>query len=74
MGLSAKQANNQLPPSQSCYESKPNSASLSVWGESSNGNHCLDYDTIHDFPSAEFQSEMVEPLSKAVGQQRSERR
>ena len=63
MGLSAKQANNQLPPSQSCYESKPNFASLSVWGEPSSGNDCLDYDTIHHFPSAQFQRVMVEPLS-----------
>ena len=45
------------------YESKPNSASHNVWGEPSSGNHCLDYDTIHHSPSAEFQRVMVEPLS-----------
>ena len=63
MDLSAKQANNQLPPSQPCYKSKLNPASLSVCGEPSSGNQCLDYDTIHHFPSAEYQSVMVEPLS-----------
>ena len=35
----------------------------------------LDYDTIHHFPSAEFQRVMVESLSLALGpQQRIERR
>ena len=63
MGLPAKQAKNQLPPSQPCYKSKPNPASLSVCGEPSSGNHCLDYDTIHDYPSAKYQNVMVEPLS-----------
>ena len=75
MVLSAKEANNQLPPSQYCCKSKPNSASLSVWGEPSSENHCLDYDTICHFPSAEFQRVMIEPLSQALGpQQRTERR
>ena len=75
MCLSAKQANNQLPHSPSCYESKPNSASLSVWAEPSSGNHCLEYDTIHHFLSAEFHRVMFEPLSQALGpQQRIERR
>ena len=58
-----QRGHNQLPPSQSCYESKPNSASLNVWGEPSSGNHCLDYDTVHHFPSAEFHRMMGEALS-----------
>ena len=58
-----QRGHNQLPASQSCYESKPNSARLNIWGEPSSGNHCLDYDTVHHFPSAEFQRVMVEPLS-----------
>ena len=59
----SQRGHNQLKLSQSCYESKPNSASLNVWGQPSSGNHCLDYDTIHHFPSAEFQRVMVESLS-----------
>ena len=74
-GSVCQRGHNQLPPSQSCYESKPNSASLNVWEEPSSGNHCLDYDTIHHFPSAEFQRVVFEPLSEALGpQQRIERR
>ena len=70
-----QRSHNQLPLSQSCYESKPNSASLNAWGEPSSGNHGLDYDTMHYFPSAEFQRVMVESLSLALGpQQRIERR
>ena len=74
-GSVCQRSHNQLPPSQSCYESKPNSANLNVWGETSSGNRCLDYDTMHYFPSAEFQRVMVESLSLALGpQQRIERR
>ena len=62
-GSVCQRGHNQLPPSQCCYKSTPNFARLSVWGEPSSGNHCLDYDTKHHFPTAEFQSVMVEPLS-----------
>ena len=62
-GAVCQRGHNQLPPSQSCYESKPNSARLNIWGEPSSGNHGLDYDTMHHFPSAEFQRMMVESLS-----------
>ena len=62
-GSVCQRGHKQLPPSQSCYESKPNSASLNVWEEPSSGNHCLDYDIIHHFPSAEFQRAIFEPLS-----------
>ena len=40
-GSVCQRGHNLLPPSQSCYECKPNSASLSVWGEPSSGNHVL---------------------------------
>ena len=74
-GSVCQRGHNQLLPSQSCYESKPNYASVNIWGEPSSGNRCLDYDTIHHFPSAEFQRVMVESLSLALGpQQRIERR
>ena len=74
-GSVCQRGHNQLPTLQSCYVSKPNSASLNVWGEPSSGNHCLDYDTIHHFPSAEFQRVKVESLRLALGpQQNIERR
>ena len=72
MGPSAR-GHEQLPPSQSCYESKPNSASLNVWR--SHLVEIVDYDTIHHFPTAEFQRVMVDSLSLVLGQQqRIERR
>ena len=44
-GSVCQRGHNQLPHSQSCYESKPNSASLNVWGEPSSGSHCLWHNT-----------------------------
>ena len=74
MGLSAKEA------TISCYlhslAMRVNQImQVSIFGgEPSSGNRCLDYDTIHHFPSAEFQRVMVESLSLALGpQQRIER-
>ena len=62
-GSVSQRGHNHLPPSQSSYERKPNSASLNVCGETSSGNHCLEYDTMNHFESVEYQSVTVEGLS-----------